>query len=131
MSQLPTKFGQLIFLSAVCLVQPYWKRTEPDTEMFRQSPPALINFPWIAENTCYIIQRVVKVTSAIHLQTLIILLELLRIPVILYRRSSKYLRHFSSCPCLCCMLTSDPAKHAIPKTAEVAYSIGQLWEEIA
>ena len=24
----------------------------------------------------------------------------------------------------CCILTSDPAKHAIPKTAEVAYSIG-------
>ena len=22
-------------------------------------------------------------------------------------------------------------KHAIPKTAEVAYSVGQLWEEIA
>ena len=31
----------------------------------------------------------------------------------------------------CCMLTSDPAKHAIPKTVEVAYSIGLLWEEIA
>ena len=26
--------------------------------------------------------------------------------------------------CKCCLLTSDPAKHAIPKTAEVAYSIG-------
>ena len=24
----------------------------------------------------------------------------------------------------CCILTSDPAKHAIPKTAEVAYSVG-------
>ena len=32
---------------------------------------------------------------------------------------------------LCCILTSDLGKHAIPKTAEVAYSIGQLWEEIA
>ena len=31
----------------------------------------------------------------------------------------------------CCILTSDTAKHAIPKTAEVAYSVGQLWEEIA
>ena len=31
----------------------------------------------------------------------------------------------------CCILTSDPAKHAIPKTAEVAYYVGQLWEEIA
>ena len=32
---------------------------------------------------------------------------------------------------ICCILTSDPAKQAIPKTAEVAYSVGQLWEEIA
>ena len=31
----------------------------------------------------------------------------------------------------CCILTSDPAKHAIPKTVEVTYSVGQLWEEIA
>ncbi len=31
----------------------------------------------------------------------------------------------------CCILTFDQAKHAIPKTAEVAYSVGQLWEEIA
>ena len=30
-----------------------------------------------------------------------------------------------------CILTSDLAKHAIPKMAEVAYSIGQWWEEIA
>ena len=29
------------------------------------------------------------------------------------------------------MLTSDPDKYAIPKTAEVVYSVGQLWEEIA
>ena len=29
------------------------------------------------------------------------------------------------CKCrLCCVLTSDPAKHAIPKTVEAAYSIG-------
>ena len=26
--------------------------------------------------------------------------------------------------CICCILTSDPAKHAIPKTTEVAYLIG-------
>ena len=32
---------------------------------------------------------------------------------------------------ICCILTSDPAKHAIQKTAEVAYFVGQLWEEIA
>ena len=31
----------------------------------------------------------------------------------------------------CCILTSDLAKHAIAITAEVAYSVGQLWEEIA
>ena len=29
------------------------------------------------------------------------------------------------------ILTSDPAKHANPKTAEVEYSVDQLWEEIA
>ena len=31
----------------------------------------------------------------------------------------------------CCILTSNPAKHAIPKTVEVEYSVSQLWEEIA
>ena len=31
----------------------------------------------------------------------------------------------------CCILTFDPAKHAIPKRAEVTHSDGQLWEEIA
>ena len=31
----------------------------------------------------------------------------------------------------CYILTSDPAKHAIPKIAEVAYSVGQLSEKIA
>ena len=31
---------------------------------------------------------------------------------------------------LCCILIFDPAKHAIPKTEEVTYSVGQLWEEI-
>ena len=30
-----------------------------------------------------------------------------------------------------CILTSVQAKHAIPKKAEFAYSIGQLGEEIA
>ena len=30
-----------------------------------------------------------------------------------------------------CILTADTVTHAIPKTAEVAYSVGQLWEEIA
>ena len=29
-----------------------------------------------------------------------------------------------------CILTSDPVKHVIPKMAEVAYSVGKLWEEI-
>ncbi len=28
---------------------------------------------------------------------------------------------------MCCILTFDPAKHAIPKTAEVTHSDGQLW----
>ena len=32
---------------------------------------------------------------------------------------------------ICCILTFDPAKHAIPKTAEVTHSDGQLWEENA
>ena len=30
----------------------------------------------------------------------------------------------------CRISTSDPAKHAIPKTVEVAYSVGQLWKRL-